>query len=345
MAEITKYGATGKTLQEYKDELSAKYLDIDRAWNIAPETPDGLAFAAWSEALASIDEEVINAYHSSDPNSAIGQPLDFIAAFAGLHRQPESFSTDTAAFVGEGLIEIPAGTKVRHRITGTLWATDIIVMTNSSGYASVGVTCTTAGAESANPGTLTIIATPVPRILTVTNTAGASLGKAEESDNAFRVRRTESVALPGNNQVDNMKAALGNVTGVKQVLVHENPDSETDEHGAYRHSMEVFIDGGETDDIVLAMATHKNPGFGLNRFNNYPNKTSIDTFTPKGQPVNITFYRPEYLTIYVQINISTSTLGEDEKDKIREDIVNYTLLCLRGTADLLGLERILITAA
>ncbi|MBF7995168.1 baseplate J/gp47 family protein [Rahnella laticis] len=235
MAEITKYGATGKTLQEYKDELSAKYLDIDRAWNIAPETPDGLAFAAWSEALASIDEEVINAYHSSDPNSAIGQPLDFIAAFAGLHRQPESFSTDTAAFVGEGLIEIPAGTKVRHRITGTLWATDIIVMTNSSGYASVGVTCTTAGAESANPGTLTIIATPVPRILTVTNTAGASLGKAEESDNAFRVRRTESVALPGNNQIDNMKAALGNVTGVKQVLVHENPDSETDEHGAYRH--------------------------------------------------------------------------------------------------------------
>ncbi|MFP2164549.1 phage baseplate protein, partial [Enterobacter ludwigii] len=73
------------------------------------------------------------------------------------------------------------------------------------------------------------------------------------------MRRNYSVALPGNNQIDNMKAALDNVTGVKQTLVHENMENETDEHGVYGHSMAVFIDGGETDDIVLAMATHKNP--------------------------------------------------------------------------------------
>jgi hypothetical protein len=53
----------------------------------------------------------------------------------------------------------------------------------------------------------------VARIRTVTNTQGASLGKAEESDNAFRVRRNYSVALPGNNQIDNIKAALDNVNG------------------------------------------------------------------------------------------------------------------------------------
>ncbi len=326
MAEITKYGVTGKTLQEYKDEVSEKYLAIDSAWNIDPESPDGMAIAVWSELLANLDEEVVNSYHSVDPNSAIGQQLDRIAAFAGIQRQPESFSTDVVEFEGDGLIEVPAGTKVRHRVTGTVWATDTAVITDTSGRASVSVTCTSAGAQGANPGTLTIIATPVARIRAVTNTQGASLGKAEESNNAFRVRRTYSVALPGNNQIDNIKAALDNVTGVKQSLVHENVESETDEHGVYGHSMVIFIDGGETNDIVLAMATHKNPGCGLNRYNTFPNKISVDTFTPKGQPVNITFYRPEYVAIYVQVDIKTSTLGEDEKALIKAAIVDYTLV-------------------
>ncbi|BEL99004.1 hypothetical protein SM14VA2_14170 [Serratia marcescens] len=326
MAEITKYGVTGKTLQEYKDEVSEKYLAIDSAWNIDPESPDGMAIAVWSELLANLDEEVVNSYHSVDPNSAIGQQLDRIAAFAGIQRQPESFSTDVVEFEGDGLIEVPAGTKVRHRITGTVWATDTAVITDTSGRASVSVTCTSAGAQGANPGTLTIIATPVARIRAVTNTQGASLGKAEESNNAFRVRRTYSVALPGNNQIDNIKAALDNVTGVKQSLVHENVESDTDEHGVYGHSMAIFIDGGETNDIVLAMATHKNPGCGLNRYNTFPNKISVDTFTPKGQPVNITFYRPEYVAIYVQVDIKTSTLGEDEKALIKAAIVDYTLV-------------------
>ncbi|EPN2806508.1 baseplate J/gp47 family protein [Serratia marcescens] len=326
MAEITKYGVMGKTLQEYKDEVSEKYLAIDSTWNIDPETPDGMAIAVWSELMANLDEEVVNSYHSVDPNSAIGQQLDRIAAFAGIQRQPESFSTDVVEFEGDGLIEVPAGTKVRHRVTGTLWATDVAVITDTSGRASVSVTCTAAGAQGANPGTLTIIATPVARIRAVTNTQGASLGKAEESNNAFRVRRNYSVALPGNNQIDNIKAALDNVTGVKQSLVHENVESETDEHGVYGHSMAIFIDGGETNDIVLAMATHKNPGCGLNRYNTFPNKISVDTFTPKGQPVNITFYRPEYVAIYVQVDIKTSTLGEDEKALIKAAIVDYTLV-------------------
>lgn len=326
MAEITKDGVTGTTLQEYKEEVSEKYLAIDSGWNIDPETPDGMAIAIWSELFANLDEEVVNAYHAVDPNAAQKQQLDRISAFAGLQRQPDSFSTDVVEFEGDGLIEIPAGVKVRHRLTSTLWTTDAKVFTDINGKASVSVTCTTPGAEGANPGTLTIIASPVARIRAVTNTQGASLGKAEESDNAFRVRRNYSVALPGNNQIDNMKAALDNVTGVKQTLVHENVEDQTDEHGAYGHSMAIFIDGGEMDAIAMAIATHKNPGCGLNRYNTFPNKISVDTFTPKKQPVNVTFFRPDYVAIYVKVDIKTSTLGEDEKEKIKEAIVDYTLV-------------------
>ncbi|EIX9048187.1 TPA: baseplate J/gp47 family protein [Klebsiella oxytoca] len=326
MAEITQHGVTGKTLQEYKSEMEAAYLAIDSAWNIDPDTPDGLQIAAWSEQLANLDEEVVNAYHSVDPNAAMGQALNRIAAFAGIRRQAESYSTDTVQFAGDPLIEVPAGTRVRHRITGTLWQTDSSVVTDTTGAATIGVTCTTPGANGANPGTLTIIATPVARIQSVTNTTGASLGKVEESNNAFRYRRNQSVALPGNNQIDNIDAALKNLPGVKQVKIYENVDDDPDENGVYGHSMAIFVDGGEHDDIVLAIATHKNPGCGLNKKNVFPNKISVDTVTPKGQPLNVTYFRPSLVTMYVEVDIKTASLTEEDKEKIADALVDYTLV-------------------
>ena len=326
MAEITQHGVTGKTLQEYKSEMEAAYLAIDSAWNIDPDTPDGLQIAAWPEQLANLDEEVVNAYHSVDPNAAMGQALNRIAAFAGIRRQAESYSTDTVQFAGDPLIEVPAGTRVRHRITGTLWQTDSSVVTDTTGAATIGVTCTTPGANGANPGTLTIIATPVARIQSVTNTTGASLGKVEESNNAFRYRRNQSVALPGNNQIDNIDAALKNLPGVKQVKIYENVDDDPDENGVYGHSMAIFVDGGEHDDIVLAIATHKNPGCGLNKKNVFPNKISVDTVTPKGQPLNVTYFRPSLVTMYVEVDIKTASLTEEDKEKIADALVDYTLV-------------------
>lgn len=114
MAEITKDGAVAQTLNAYLTVMRQRYLDIDDGWNINPESPDGLIIAAWCETLANLDEAVINAYHSADPNSAVGQQLDRIAAFAGITRQDATFSTATVVFTGTPLVEIPAGTLVRN---------------------------------------------------------------------------------------------------------------------------------------------------------------------------------------------------------------------------------------
>ncbi|MBC3214224.1 baseplate J/gp47 family protein [Serratia fonticola] len=332
MAEITKHGAAGTTLSEYLDTMRQKYLDIDSGWYIDPESPDGLAIAAWCETLANLDEGVIGAYHASDPNAAVGRGLENIAAFAGVRRRAASFSTTTVQFGGDGLIEVPAGTLIRHRIDDTLWMTDNAVVTSSAGVVTVSVTCIAPGAQSANIGTLTRVATPVPGIRTVTNLEAASLGLDEEKDNAFRVRRNESVALPGNNQIDNIYAALVNVDGVKQAKIFENVESEPDEHGIYGHSMALFVDGGITENIASTIAAHKNPGCGLNRYNTIPNKVTLNTFTPRGQPFTATFFRPDYVSIFVRVEISTSTLTDDDKPKIKEAIVDYTLLGFDETA-------------
>ncbi|MEI7261345.1 baseplate J/gp47 family protein [Pectobacterium carotovorum] len=323
MAEITKDGVSGRTLNSYLAVMRQRYLDVDDGWNINPESPDGLVIAAWCETLANLDEAVISAYHSADPNSAIGQQLDRIAAFAGIKRRDSTFSTVTVTFTGTPLVEIPAGTLVRNRITGTLWATDSTVETSSGGTATASVTCTTAGSQAGNSNNLSIIATPIGGITAVTNANPASLGRDEESDNAFRVRRNESVAFPGNNQLDNIYAALVNLEGMKQVRIYENTESAPDENGVEGHSLAIVIDGGEPADIVATIAKRKNPGCGLNRYNSsIPNKISSDTVTPGGNPFNATFFRPEFIPIFVRVSISSDQRFDD--DEIKRSIVAYS---------------------
>ncbi|MGE4336208.1 MAG: baseplate J/gp47 family protein [Pigmentiphaga sp.] len=325
MAEITTAGVTGKSLAEYLTAMRARYLDIDDAWNINPESPDGLAIAAWCEALANLDEQVVFAYQSVDPNSAVGQQLDRIAAFAGVLRQGATYSTATVSFAGVNGTVIPAGTRVRNRATDTLWATNGAAAI-AGGVASVGVTCVTAGAQTASPGDLSIIATPVGGLQSVTNAAAASLGLDEEKDEAFRARRNDSVSLPGSNQIDNIYAVVGNVDGVKQVRVFESSEDGPDADGVAGHSMAIFVDGGSDADVLKAIASRKNPGTGLNRDSAFPNKVTGDTTTPLGQPVNITFFRPELVTVYARVEIASSTLSEQDKARIKSEMVAYSLL-------------------
>src|SRR5690606_25153527 len=239
MAVVNEHGATATTLNEYLEQIRQAHLAIDPDWNIEPESPDGLRIAIEAELLANLDEAVLHAYQSVDPLTAIGQQLNRIAQFAGLTRQAATPSTATVTFTGTNGTLIPAGTQIRNSQTDTLWTTDGDV-TISDGTATVGVTCTTPGPEPAAVGTLSIIATPVGGVQSVTNTAAASLGRSEEGDDAFRVRRYESVALPGSNQVDNLYAAIGNVDGVKQVRIYENEEDAPDANGVAGHSLAIF---------------------------------------------------------------------------------------------------------
>lgn len=324
MAVVNEHGASATTLQEYLERLRAAYREIDPDWNLEPESPDGLALAIWAELLANLDEAVLHAYQSVDPLTAIGQQLDRIAQFAGLTRQAATPSTATVTFTGTNGTLIPAGTQIRNSQTDTLWTTDGDV-TISDGTATVGVTCTTPGPEPAAVGTLSIIATPVGGVQSVTNTAAASLGRSEEGDDAFRVRRYESVALPGSNQVDSLYAAIGNVDGVKQVRIYENEEDAPDANGVAGHSLAIFVDGGDDADVLKAIASRKNPGTGLNRYATFPNKVNDDTTTPAGQPVNITFFRPELITVYCHIKIANESLSEQDKQRIRQAVIDYSL--------------------
>lgn len=321
MADIKSSGVTLKTLREYKDQVEAGYLAIDPQWNINPESPDGQTIAIWSELMALLDEQVVNAYLSHDPASATGQSLNHIAAFAGLSRQAATRSSVTLRVRGvEGTI-VPAGSQARD-VNGNVWTTESSVNIERLG-SFVNATANSVGSISASIGEINKIATPVGGWQEVTNQTPAIRGRDEETDIMLRQRRTRSVALGGSNQIDNIMAAIGDVDGAGQVRIYENVEDYGDDNGLSGHSIAIFVEAGDVEQINQAILSRKNPGAGMNARSGFPLQITTETETAGGNPAEVTFFRPEPVTVYVSVDIEASGIPESLKPEIKEAVVDY----------------------
>lgn len=338
MATIDANGASVKTFRQYLDDITQRYLNIDPGWNLNSESPDGNAIRIWSEILANLDEKLIRAHDSVDPDSAKGVGLDRIARISGLERQEATASTATVTFSGTDGVAIPAGTGVRNVDTDTIWETEQEV-TISGGSASVGVVCTTLGPETAGPGDLSEFEQPVSGVSSVTNSASASLGRSRESDASLRSRRFKSVSAPSSNQVASIVGSVADVDGVKAARIYENFSSSVDSNGLGGHSMAIFADGGDTTDIAKAIANRKNPGCSLNSGAGFGATEVTETVdTDSGSSLDVTFFRPNNIDIYVSVEID-GDLSSSSVDRLKQEIVDYAnseLLVFGGGFDFTG---------
>jgi uncharacterized phage protein gp47/JayE len=100
----------------------------------------------------------------------------------------------------------------------------------------------------ANADTLTVITAPVSGLNSATNPLDATLGNLREEDTPLRIRRAEEFAASGACTVDAIRAALLQVSGVKQAFVCENVTLETDGNGLPGKSFEAVVYDGETPE-------------------------------------------------------------------------------------------------
>jgi uncharacterized phage protein gp47/JayE len=338
MATIDKNGASVKTFRQYLDQITQAYLSIDPGWNLNSESPDGNAIEIWAEVFANVDEKLIRAHDSVDPDSAKGVALDRIARISGLSRQEATASTATVTFSGTDGVGIPAGTGVRNVETDTVWDTEKEV-TISGGAASVGVVCNTLGAEPAGPGDLSEFEQPVSGVSSVTNNNSASLGRPREPDASLRSRRYKSVAAPSSNQAASLVGGVADVDGVKAARVYENFSSNPDNNGLGGHSIAIFADGGNTTAIAKAIANRKNPGCSLNNGAGFgATEVTENVETESGSTLDVTFFRPKNVDIFVSVEID-GDLSSSAVDELKEEIVEYAsseLLGLGGGFDFTG---------
>jgi len=335
MAQVTPQGIVGVSLNEYLAMIEAGMLAIDPKWNIEPDSPDGQKNGIDAETLANLDEGIVAAYRSKDPASATGESLNDIGAISGVPRQFATFSVAPITLSGTPGASIPAVvTVIRSRIDNTAWTLNSTLTIGPSGTAAGFVTCVTAGRVVADAGELTVIGTPTAGLSSATNPSAATQGQPEETDQEFRIRRSNSVSLAGSNMLDNMYASLGAVSGVTAVQVYENTNiSPADANGVPVHGIAVVVNGGSDQDIGEAIRSRKNPGAAMLPRWNQDTDTWIDppgdngvlvyVTSPKtGLQNPITFQRAKSRSIFIKVMVQRiGILPSDIEQQIVQAII------------------------
>jgi uncharacterized phage protein gp47/JayE len=327
--------AAGITINSYSDILDSNlegFLEIyGNSQYVSPSSAVYEMLAIISLKQSDVEKAVQLAYNQSSPLTAIGTGLDRVCKMNGIARLPFTYSTALVTITGV------AGTVINNGFvqdtSGNQWALPTTVMISLGGSITVNVTCTTPGNVVAEPGTITIIASPVGGWTSATNGAASVAGNPVESDSKLRARQAISVALPSSTRLDGTIAGVAALAAVTRSSAYENPTGATSDGttiygypanaplpaGLPPHSLTMVVEGGT--DLDVATAIYQNRGIGP-----YTNgTTSVNVTDPNtGYITPIRFYRPSYVPIFVSMTVhglqgfTTATLAA-----IKTAIVNY----------------------
>lgn len=314
-------GPQGLVIPSYQDilayELNAFTAIYGNAVYLDPSASDYQWIAVFSQMIADAMSTAQLIYSNRGPGTALGSALDGIVKLNGLVRKPVTFSTCAVTLFGTAYTVVNGGSVQDQN--GISWSLPSLVTILGSGSVTVTATCATPGPITANPGTLTIIATPTAGWVSVTNNAPAVPGLPIEADSTLRARQAVSVALPSRTMLAGTTAAVAATAGVTRYSILENPTASTDNYGNPPHSITCVVEGG-TDGNV-AQAIYNNRGIGC-----YTNGTTSQTVTDAvtGQQMTINFYRPSYLSLYVAIGIHALTgYTTATQAAVQTALVNY----------------------
>lgn len=327
MGELTDSGYRIKTQNQWFEDERGLYLEIDPQWNLDPSTPDGLKIASDAEIFALLDEIIMQAYNSKDPNKAKDYDLDVVCALTGTVRSKGSGSSVGLVLYGVNGTSVPAGTRFDSAITGSRWATEQRAVI-SGGSVTVQATCTVIGPTQADIGTITKIVDVVGGLTGATNPEPATIGSSRQRDDSLRVRRAAAVGRPGSNQVDSLYGELFSVDGVRRVKVYvnsTNSDAVSDEnpHGIPARSTAIIVDGGAISEIAMAIYLKIMPSAPQYQAGT---PVTFEVQSPK-YPANtkiIKYSTPIYKDIVINVTIKNDgTLPDDVDAMIQEAFLEF----------------------
>lgn len=166
--------------------------------------------------------------------NAEGVVLDDLGTIVGVPRNQATYSTATVTLTGTAGTVILAGAVVEGGGTDgrARWTLGSDATIAGGGTVDATVTCTTAGAISADPGDIDKIVTPQAGWTAVTNAAAASQGNAIETDAAYRLRQQASLASAEGPSAASLRAQLLDLDFITGAYIIENDDTASTTVGA-----------------------------------------------------------------------------------------------------------------
>ena len=169
-----------------------------------------------------------------------------------------------------------------------------------------------------SPNTITTISTPVLGWDSVTNPISAVAGRYVETDEELRERFRVSKFERASNILEALYSALINLDTVEQVVIYENDTDVTDANGIPAHSFMPIVLGGISTNI--AQSIWENKPLGIRSYGN----TSVTIYDSQGFPHDIGFERPNPVTVYIDLDITTnSDFPQNGEQAIKDAIAAY----------------------
>ena len=297
-ASIGQQGLSLSSYTDIRDYLLQQYQTIyGQSAYLATDSADYQFISLIALMMSDTQNGLQLAYNSRSPLTAVGAALDALLKLNGIARKVASYSTCQVTLNGT------AGTTIVNGVVadqaGYKWDLPTPVTIPASGSIIVTATCETAGAISADIGTITAMDSGITAgWLGVTNAVVAVPGQPIEQDSTVRARQAISTELPSITMLAGTQAAVAAVAGVKRYNILENYTSSVDTYGNPPHSVTCVVEGGT--DLDVATAIFNNRGIGP-----LTNGTTsvIITDPTTGASMQISFMRPTYINIYATLGI------------------------------------------
>lgn len=311
---VQAFALTGKTLNT---ELTTPQGQLQQSQSYMVSA----FFAALAQMVANVD-----------PLTSSGTYQDALGRIYFLSRQQATYATVTATVTGTPGQILAAGAQAKSS-DGSIWATVAAVTFGPLSTASVIFQALVAGSgPAAGVNDLTIYQQQ-PGWESVSNAVASTPGTDVESRQSFEQRRSESVQIGGTGQAANVRAAVGNVTGVTDAFVYNNGGDTAITYGATSypipaHSIAVVVSGGANAAVAAAINSKLDCGCGL------PTSAGVGTlitvnvqdtvnYVAPYPTYQVRFVRPAIVPVYFTVNVANlSTLPSNFVQQVQQAVAS-----------------------
>lgn len=323
---ITSTGIIVPDTSKVKEEVENEYkAALGQDLNTTPSTPQGRLIETETIARKRVIENSALLANMFNPQQAFGIFLDAIASLFGIQRRGSTRTKVTCSLVGDPNTVIPANAQAKDTAGNIYYAENSITLDNT-GHNNGIFLAMEKGEIECPANTLTEIVTAVLGWESINNGSAGVVGLKEESDNVLRERMGID-QFTGASLLKAIHSAIMRVDDVEDCLVIDNPTNASDTSTITgvtipAHSLFICVEGGANEAIAQAIFDNKSGGCGYTTGTGHTQTVSIQDEI-SGQNYSVSFDRPIYQAIDVEITLGTGQATDEVKAQVKKAITDY----------------------
>ena len=292
--------------------------------NTDPATPQGQIMSSLAAIVQDKNNQILHLANMFNPATSQGVWQDALAAIYFIERQAAQPTVVQVTCTGLPGVEIigqdtsPTPARVQTD-TGVELVCQIGGTIGSGGTVVLPFVVDKTGPVEIEAHAVTRIVQAQPGWDTVDNEQPGVTGRAQESQQAFELRRRQSVALNSRSMLASVYAEIGNLDGVIDLLARQNRgDTSIVDNGVTLtpHSIYIAVLGGADSQIAEAIYNSVSGGCDYNGNTEYEYTDPVT-----GAIETVKFQRPDEVAFKIEVTLqANNTTPNDIESQVKANI-------------------------